>query len=650
MPRTLSPPALRTLFLLLEHGGFPVTPRLHIQLAHIYSLGPGGDTKQLQRILRALLVKRPEQRKPFDELFGQWDAEAQDWLEQVTHQPETINRANPGAPSVNHPSHLQTRPKRAPETRPTRRWLPATLALMLLTVILAWFIPDKETSNPKDPQPIENPEPPDEIQHQQTDLRQKRTAVYLPTIHIERVLPWPWLALILAALCSLPVLTLISRHLDTRRRPASMRITTDTEAPVAAGSPAVEAALLDRTQRKAMVWGMEKFRSELPAPTLDLAATVDATARETGILNPVFGQVRLERGLWLWLDDSTEDPTAALLARETDELLSRAGIPVDRAGFYANPQRLVTRQGKLLRPADLEEIRREITVLIFTDGRRLLALHDSPDRQRLNALLTRLSHWPCLAVVDFSNDSRLAGFTREHRLDCITPGALAAYLGRDGSAAADSSAGDMWGDDGIWAAACALAPDGLERDTALALARDLELRIGPWSLRTLLLEAGSGGGRLSWPLARRAEWLHWFGDLGDAHETGSPLSNALAFWDSHFSVRLDAYKGTARNSLGALRLLLWRSLIRLWRTPELATLELDALLSYGQENAPSLMKADIGRHLSQLCPADQQGEGLIHLPWRWHLRPARGSRNWAWAAPCPKMRWRRPAAASWPGD
>ncbi len=618
MPRTEPPPSLRSLFLLLQRGGFPVTPRLHIQLAHIYGLGPAGGTDQLQRILRALLVKRPEQRKAFDELFEQWRARTMGWFEQATRKPGAAEPADPATAAVRPAQSQQTRPEPTADTPPARPWrLLAVLISVLLIALLVRLTPEQKTPGAATP-PTNGPtRPPDQIQAEQTDLRQKRMPFMLPRPRIERIPPWPWLALSLAALAGLPGLALIARRRDSRRRPGSRPVGTDVEPPAPLGPAAAQPALLDRTQRRAMVWGLEKFSSELPAPGLDLPATVDATAREAGILRPVFARVRLERGLWLWLDDSSQDPTAALLARETGDLLSRAGIPVDRAGFYADPQRLITQQGKRLRPADLEEQRAEITVLIFTDGRRLLALYEGPARRRLQHLLSRLSHWPRLVLVDFSSDGRLAGFARAHHLDCVTPGALAAYLGQDSGAATDSAGAGLWGDEGIWAAACALAPDGLGRDTALALARELELGLGPWSLRTLLLDAGASGARLGWPLAQRVQWLRWLSDLGAVEQTDSPLNNALAFWDQHFSLLLDGYEGPARHSPGALRLMLRRSLIRLWRAPEQASAELDTLLAYARDDGSPLLKSEISRHLSQLCPADQAGQGLIQLPWRW---------------------------------
>lgn len=148
MPAPNLPPPLHTLFLLLESGGFPVTPRHYLMLAHVYALAPEGGGEQLRRVLRSLLVKYPEERERFDRLFDQWLGETGERLSRMEPraEPPALKSASYGTRTP-----VATQPARKPKAGRRRRTplLFAAAAAALLTLALALqFCPPEDGSGP----------------------------------------------------------------------------------------------------------------------------------------------------------------------------------------------------------------------------------------------------------------------------------------------------------------------------------------------------------------------------------------------------------------------------------------------------------------------------------------------------------------------
>jgi hypothetical protein len=161
--------------------------------------------------------------------------------------------------------------------------------------------------------------------------------------------------------------------------------------------------LLDARQQEALVWGIGRFIADEPTRRLDMAATVKATAAGGGIPALRFERAVYQREVWLWVDETADDPALARLADEVETALMAHGLPVERAAFRGIPDRLVTAAGAVFAPREIDERRDVALVAVLTDGRVLCRQYEAGDRRvRIDALLRNLSHWPRLAFVDFS--------------------------------------------------------------------------------------------------------------------------------------------------------------------------------------------------------------------------------------------------------
>jgi len=272
--------------------------------------------------------------------------------------------------------------------------------------------------------------------------------------------------------------------------------------------PAGLQLLLPR-EEEALVWGIGHFVAEEPTRRLDLPATVRATARAAGFPQPRFHLARHPREVWLWIDETADDPAIPRLADEVAAALAAYGLPVERALFRGIPDWLVNLEGQSFAPNEVDERRDAALVAILTDG-RILARHWAADDRRvgLDALLRSLSFWPRLAFVDFSSEpGPLGAILGPHFIARIAPQDLATFLGAGETLRQRAL---MTVDDvAVWAAACALAPSPVSEEQAFELRRRLGLTDSPWAIRALRAEAPGPAGRLQWPTPIRARRLNW---------------------------------------------------------------------------------------------------------------------------------------------
>ncbi len=523
-------PGLEALLAALGEAGLRigVTERLRLQqvfdLAPELGPNPEQTPKRLKSLLRALLVKRTQDRADFDRIFEAWLRHT-DSLLQPTASPSDIDRRL-------HPEAAGAQPWQ----RRLRTLLctPAYLigaGILLLALLIGFMV---IFSQPEPPPPFEPPETavevpdpdPDPETTTPKDPRQRKFTSWVPQLTVVPTKPqwtgWPLLGCgLLALLSALGLWLSLGRKswlpqaelLPSRKGPPRIFL-----------SPAHEtfSALLNTRQQETLVWGIGRFVAEESTRQLDLPATVRATARGAGFTQLIFRQARYHREVWLWLDDAADDPTLPLINNEVETALSIHGLRVERALFRGIPDQLQTESGARFAPHEVEERRDLALVAILTDGRLLTRQYEADNRRvRIDALLRGLSHWPQIAFVNFSaNQDPLARILRQHDLVCIRPESLAAFLGGEQTAISVQPAPASR--DPTWTATCALSPASVAEQTALNLREKLGLRSSPWSLSRLRSEAPGPPGRLLWQPARRITLLRWLslaeGDLGWAGE------------------------------------------------------------------------------------------------------------------------------------
>ncbi len=378
--------------------------------------------------------------------------------------------------------------------------------------------------------------------------------------------------------------------------------------------------LLGLHDEETIVWGVGRFVSEDATSQIELDATVEATAGAAGFPDLRFRHARHPREVWLWIDESAEDPALPRLAREVAAALRRAGLPVEEATFWGAPDRLRRADGAELTPGELDDRRDAALVAILTDGRLLAGLHAAEGERRfLDQLLRGLSRWPRLGVVDFADGATgLPKILRRHGIARVVPERAAAFLGAEAEPReARKAVGAPGREEMLWAAACALAPEPVDESLAFALRRRLGGAPSPWGIRALSGGERGAGGRLGWTRARRAELVRWLVDterLGSDGEIapGGPLGKALAFWAEVYrdeaAKQGAGWEKTAAGRENRAR----RALVALWTDPEAAAQALYAIWE-GE------LGTTISGHLGWMTPADageSAGEEAVVLPWR----------------------------------
>ncbi|MES9905941.1 MAG: formylglycine-generating enzyme family protein [Sedimenticola sp.] len=621
------PGSYRQLLAQLQRSGLQVTPQHHIQLGHILEQEPRGGADQLRRILRAMLVKSPTQAEHFDRIYGDWQSQALARLEQATQTvPEPKSNEAPATPQrANQPDEPRQPGISKSSERHWIKWLGVVvLAALLLVITLYYLPPDELRSNP----PVIQPPTANTTQETPTALPlEERTFTYLaPQVTFEpnRTPLWPWGLVALLGMAGLLFLRIKVAPRGFPRSPGALVATQPgSHRPQPPEKGPSNFRLLNDKQRRSMAWGLEKFLSEQTTRRLDQYATVDATARQAGILTPVFQGAQRDRTVWLWLDESTPDAAAVRLADELHQQLKAAGIPVQRANYWGTPDHLVTREGRHLRPQDLDDQRREIVLIILSDGQKLLRDLRQPWGGQSKSLMTLLRQWPELVLVDFSRHEALKEVASQYQLQRVSPAGLANHLGRDRQQPDHTRRSANWGDEGVWAAAAAFSPTGCSERELLALPETLGLKVDPWVLSELASSATDGTQRRQWPLPERAQRLRWLTSLGDLTTSGlpadgSPLSDVLRYWDRHYSRSIDAFPQEQALNPQRLRLRMEQALVRLWYTPDSAAAALWELASYrGEPKDPgTLLGKHIQAQLAMHAPADHQAEELITLPWR----------------------------------
>ena len=137
---------------------------------------------------------------------------------------------------------------------------------------------------------------------------------------------------------------------------------------------------------------MGYFRSEEPGRRLDVSASIRATVRGGGIPVCAFLRRSRLRTLLILEDAGAEALEWNPLAGELAAGMRRCGVPVVHGRFHGTPESFLS-DGQRYYLEDLEDQRRGILLLIFSDGHSLY-------RPRNRFAFENLVHWPMAAWME----------------------------------------------------------------------------------------------------------------------------------------------------------------------------------------------------------------------------------------------------------
>ncbi len=603
---------LQSLLRALREAGLRIGVVELARLKHVFDLAPQLDrepsTRQLKTMLRAILVKDEPGQASFDRVFDAWFEQADAALVPIPQR------------------RFET--ARSPQTdRRDMGWRALGAVILLILIVYGVFLLrspmpkvapiDLPVSEETGQLKIQSPKP---EQSWIENLRQRKVKVRVPRIeHTPAILLWTgWFKLGLAFF-SLLFAGALAWHLQRRRYlPEPEPPPQFKGAPRAflQSLPQKNLVLLDRAQQDSLVWGIERYIAETPTRRLDVAQTVDRTARAGGLPELCFEYARFHRELWLWLDESASDTGLARLANEIEMTLSAYGLQVERAGFRGIPLQLMHADGELFAPREVDERRDFALVVILTDGRQLLRQHDADDRRmRIQALLRNLSYWPRLWFVDpAAGNSGLAALLAPHNIAHIGPRELVARL--VGSAPGPQPERPDAAQ--TWTAACALAPSPVNEISAFRLRDALGLEVSPWRLRQASENARATPQRLQWTGPERAALLNWLTDSECVDKTGSSattLFRALDFWENEYRAEMrrreqDQDRTPWRDTPAYQHRQMELALLQIWREPSAAITQLYKLFA-------GTLRETIRNQLAELAPKTFQSDQKIRLPWAW---------------------------------
>ena len=233
------------------------------------------------------------------------------------------------------------------------------------------------------------------------------------------------------------------------------------------------------------MWNIERFVADDPTRHLNLARTVDRTAKSGGFVRLCFQSAVYERAIWFWLDRHLESRTPREIAARLGAILRAAGLDARQGSFTDVLHRVDWPEQPDYRPVAEEGQGRQAQVAVFCDGAGLRRQLDHPlYRDETRRLLNGLQHWPrlCFVACSPSGDQPAALFERDRfRLDVVALAQLPDWLG--GVAAEEPIAAPadegLFGPDRQWAAGVTLGGGQADAAAAHTLRVTLNLPANP---------------------------------------------------------------------------------------------------------------------------------------------------------------------------
>lgn len=664
----LPPRGLDTFFAALREAKIFVGPREVLRVHEVLARAEHLDARGLHAVLAAILVKSREDKQRFDDLYRAFVAVPDDLEMRGEEPPSVTPKVAPTNPSV--------QPERAPEKPRLSRRTIFTAAAVLGALTVGAFVATRFGANnhprshadladvsdagysdaePRasitdgatadaEPEPdfadahdFNHPDPVEEDVEKPVSIAVEQLpnaadprvfSTLVPKIEVRPQHFYSSIQGFMAGLGLFAIFASAGATIWARRR---KMLPPRAPAPTKQGPPVLplsipvarDLELLDMRSEDALVWGIGKFVTDDITTTLDIERTVAATVANAGRPELRFERRGRHRRVCIWIDESSNDATMERFGRELSLALSRVGLDVEVARYWAVPDKLTRSDGSTFTPAELEEELAFAIIAILTDGQALTMRHAGADRRlgisRLFRIFARL---PRMAFVDFGEGpTRASRLASAYGITSVRPDEAAAFLalGRKPELR-DAPARKLSGDATAWAAACAFGMCPIDEETAYHIRRSLGLAISPWYWPIIRKSCQPVGALLDWTSGKRAELLDWLrraerGTEGVLVEPASLLGKTLTYWKN----RLDAdamtrtqndarqpWIGTPAERAHRID----RALLDLWDRPEDAVRTLYSFVGTDAE-------ASVKGKLRDYRALEAEGmRDVVVLPWR----------------------------------
>ncbi|MDD5391986.1 MAG: formylglycine-generating enzyme family protein [Thiothrix sp.] len=543
MSTLVGEPRIPDLDMLLEHiclRGIPVGATELQRLQSVFTRAPSLSRVELLGLLQTVLAKDEGQRRTLERLFetlvpfeGNDAGEPPAWQAPTHTSPTSPVGASPaGDLSDETPTQKSRKPLNI-------GYLGLGILLLILLPLLTLTLHQSNESKnensttqtlPTSPPVEPKPKGHDDKQKTGHELQLLDTIdLWIPTITITPVDPLPRilppLTLLIGA--GLGFVWLLHQAIQrTRvRQPEPPRILYSGRLflPNPKNLPAFH--LLNIEARREMGLGISQYLSGQLLRQLDLPSSVAATAR-SGLPSIHFRAASREREVWLWQDQSSNNPDLSRLAAEITATLKAVKIFVQLGYFHGFPSQVISTQGETRWSIRHEYPENQPLVVVLSDGNSLAQM-DTAQADEKHTTFRQLSHWANLCMVDCSpQPGELCRQLKPYALKCLLPQDVSGWLARQGSSRETSSSVCPLDELHRWAIACALPDRPLMEAEIRALHEALRLDCA-WQYHNLKRYARESGMGFDFA-GQRHGLLQDFAQM--ARAGNEDVQRTVAFW------------------------------------------------------------------------------------------------------------------------
>ncbi|MDM8543712.1 SUMF1/EgtB/PvdO family nonheme iron enzyme [Desulfococcaceae bacterium HSG9] len=383
------------------------------QLIVIFQTGGIRAVSRLKHVLTALLAKNEEQQeiilRRFDNFFKlEIDADNKDLAIDIRQIIDDLKAIAPDPdPVPKPPKPLPTPDKTEPvcHQKPYKKYIPWVLACLILVAAFIGvyfnFIAKKPAPKPIVPEaPVLEVNPPVEEKAAPPIIRKR---LYPDVPYIKSIIQTPlirsavWMkyAVISAIIFIIAIIYAIYLF-RLKKGPKDREPEYDKDAPGYFNLGTIGAKPLPRLDDETLAFladSMGYFQSRQPGRMLNVPASIKATLKQGGIPACTFYRRQQIRTLLILEDVYAEALDWNTIAAELANGMIRCGVPVLYGKFRGSPETFKTPDGSVYHLDDLEDHRRGILMLIFTDGK-------SFQRGQNIFALESISRWPMVAWME----------------------------------------------------------------------------------------------------------------------------------------------------------------------------------------------------------------------------------------------------------